>query len=65
MKEKKNQHLLDYLTMASLPIEPKDTLFLSDPKLNLRLDAPSSTGALLVEGKLKTIRSPELFVPKL
>ncbi|MFS7945222.1 hypothetical protein Hanom_Chr06g00521671 [Helianthus anomalus] len=51
--------------MASLPINPNDTLFLSDPKSNLRSDTPSSTATLLVEGKLKTTRSLDLFNPKL
>lgn len=52
--------------MASFPIELKDILVvLSDLKLNLRSEASSFVGALLVEGKAKTSREVDVFNPKL
>lgn len=51
--------------MASFPIELKDILVSSDPKLNLTSEASSWITALLVEGKAKTREGVDLFDPKL
>lgn len=49
--------------MAFLPIEPKDNLGLSDPKLNLMSEVSISISALLVEGKENTRAGSDFVEP--
>lgn len=50
--------------MVFFPTEPKDSLGLSDPKLNLISEASSCEAALLVEGKENTRAGLDFDAPK-